>query len=97
MQLPLAPREPPCPWPQPRVIWSANLALLAACYGIGYTLGEGETKTGRFSGALNALDFGSGQERGMVASQREKLAAKKAEAARKAAEEEAKEKERVES
>lgn len=65
---------------EPSLIWSANLALLVGCYAVALATGDGNEQVGGFSGALRWLDFGSGQERGMLASQREKLAAKKAEA-----------------
>jgi len=57
----------------PADIWCANLAFLAGCYAYGFLSGEEEEEeVGGFSGALRWLDFGSGQERGMRASQREK-------------------------
>ena len=64
---------------QPAAIWGANLLLLAGCYGYAYLGPAEEESAGGFSGVLRWLDFGSGQERGMRASQREKLAAKEAE------------------
>ena len=61
----------------PGAIWAANLVLLAGCYGYGFAFGRGddavELTSGKFSGALNALDFGSGQERGVRGAARERL------------------------
>lgn len=61
----------------PGAIWAANLALLAGCYGYGYAFGRGdnavELTSGKFSGYLNAIDFGSGQERGIRGTARERL------------------------
>jgi len=54
-------------------IWAANLIFLMASYAYGYFSGEDEAPAGRFSGALQALDFGSGQERGLSANAREKI------------------------
>ncbi|KAL1514774.1 hypothetical protein AB1Y20_003860 [Prymnesium parvum] len=65
---------------EPQLIWSANLALLIGCYVIAYATGDAEEVVGGFSGVLRWLDFGSGQERGMRAEQREKLAARQAKA-----------------
>lgn len=59
----------------PPTIWAANLALLVGCYAfclLGGGGGEDAEETGGFSGALKALDFGSGRERGMRSYQREK-------------------------
>eukprot|EP00966_Prymnesium_polylepis_P192643 4465222-Prymnesium_polylepis.1 len=79
--------------PQPSLIWCANFALLVTCYAAALAIGDGAEEAGGFSGALRWLDFGSGQERGMTASAREKYAAKQA-AAREAEKQEA---EKVES
>merc|ERR1719379_3144272 len=59
----------------PATIYNANLALLVASYAYGYSFGRGENavKAGAFSGALSALDFGSGQERGVRGAARERL------------------------
>lgn len=68
---------------EPPLIWGANLALLIGCYAYGYAFGRGEQaqSLGAFTGALNAIDFGSGQERGIRGAAREryfeKLAADK--------------------
>jgi len=61
----------------PALIWGANLVLLIGCYAYGYAFGRGEGAEeaalgGRFSGALSALDFGSGQERGIRGAARER-------------------------
>jgi hypothetical protein len=65
----------------PAAIWGVNLALLAASYAYGYVFGQGETAEpkGRFGAALNALDFGSGQERGVRGAARERMFARQAE------------------
>lgn len=62
----------------PEAIWAANLALLAGCYAYGFATGRGEgaEEAGGFTGALGALDFGSGQERGVRGAARERLLAK---------------------
>jgi len=78
---------------EPSLIWCANFALLVTCYAAALAIGDGAEEAGGFSGALRWLDFGSGQERGMTASAREKYAAKQA-AAREAEKQEA---EKVES
>mmetsp|Transcript_22428 Transcript_22428/g.48973 ORF Transcript_22428/g.48973 Transcript_22428/m.48973 type:complete len:330 (+) Transcript_22428:22-1011(+) len=57
----------------PAAIWGANLVLLVGCYAYGYLSYSEEQEVGGFSGVLRWLDFGSGQERGMRASQREAL------------------------
>ena len=57
--------------------------MLIGCYAYGYAFGRGEQaqSLGAFTGALNAIDFGSGQERGIRGAAREryfeKLAADK--------------------
>ena len=56
---------------QPDQIWLANLVLLVGSYVYGYISGPEDEEVGGFSGALRWLDFGSGQERGMRAEQRE--------------------------
>jgi len=65
--LPFVAKDPP-------LIWGCNLALLVGCYAYGYAFGRGEDaeKVGAFSGALSALDFGSGQERGIRGKARER-------------------------
>lgn len=66
--LPFIARDPP-------LIWSANLALLIGSYAYGYAFGRGEDAAaagGKFSGYLNAIDFGSGQERGIRGKARER-------------------------
>ena len=67
--LPFVTKDPP-------TIWGANLLLLVGAYGFCYLSGDGdagaeEEPSGGFSGALKALDFGSGRERGMRSYQRE--------------------------
>ena len=65
--LPFVTKDPP-------TIWFANLALLVGAYGFCYLSGDPgpeEEPSGGFSGALKALDFGSGRERGMRSYQRE--------------------------
>ena len=73
--LPFIARDPP-------LIWGANLGLLVACYAYGYAFGRGEDAevAGGFSGALNALDFGGGQERGIRGAARERYFDKQAQA-----------------
>jgi len=58
----------------PSTIWLANAAFFAAAYGFGYTFGRGEAseKVGAVSRALSALDFGSGQERGLRGASRDR-------------------------
>jgi len=57
----------------PGLIWSANLALLVTCYALGFAFARGDdVQAGGFSGALSALDFGSGQERGIRGKARER-------------------------
>ena len=59
----------------PGLIWSFNLVLLVGAYAFGYAFGRGEgavKSSSRFYGALNALDFGSGQERGIRGVARER-------------------------
>ena len=65
--MPLVAKDPP-------LVWCANLALLVGCYGYGYAFGRGEDaqSLGRFGAALNAVDFGSGQERGIRGAARER-------------------------
>ena len=60
---------------EPSTIYNFNFALLVASYAYGYSFGRGEgaQKVTAFSGALSALDFGSGQERGVRGAAREKL------------------------
>merc|ERR1719199_1447793 len=57
----------------PATIYNFNLAFLIASYAYGYAFGRGEgaVKATAFSGALSALDFGSGQERGVRGAARE--------------------------
>lgn len=65
--LPFITKDPP-------TIWAANLVLLIGAYGFCYLSGDAgadEEPSGGFSGALKALDFGSGRERGMRSYQRE--------------------------
>jgi hypothetical protein len=62
----------------PSQIWLANLVLLGGSYAYGLASVDSDEEVGGFSGALRWLDFGSGQERGMRASQREALAEAKA-------------------
>ena len=65
----------------PGNIWLANFVLLVACYGYGFAFGRGENaeaQMGGFSGALKALDFGSGQERGIRGAARERYFEEKA-------------------
>jgi len=59
----------------PPAIWLANLAVLVSCYAYGFAFGRGEDakQLGAISGALSALDFGSGQERGVRGAARERL------------------------
>lgn len=64
---------------EPALIWEANLALLVACYVWAYFTGDEDEQVAGFSGVLRWLDFGSGQERGMSATQREKLRQKQQE------------------
>jgi len=66
--LPFITKDPP-------TIWLANLAVLTACYAYGFAFGRGEDaeQASAFSGALSALDFGSGQERGVRGAAREQL------------------------
>mmetsp|Transcript_44780 Transcript_44780/g.74291 ORF Transcript_44780/g.74291 Transcript_44780/m.74291 type:complete len:288 (-) Transcript_44780:214-1077(-) len=54
----------------PANIWLANLIFLAGSYVYGYA-GDDNDEAGSFTGILRWLDFGSGQERGMRAGQRE--------------------------
>ena len=63
----------------PPKIWAANLALLVASYAYGYLFGRGEgaTEAGGFSGVLQYLDFGSGQERGIRGAARERFFSEK--------------------
>ena len=49
-------------------------------YAYGFLSGDEGEEAGSFSGPLRWLDFGSGQERGMRASQREKLQARQQQA-----------------
>ena len=62
----------------PGLIWTANLAVLVGCYAFGYATGRDGDEVSSFSGPLRWLDFGSGQERGMTAAQREAYAARQA-------------------
>lgn len=73
--------------------------LLIGCYAIAYATGDADEDVAGFSGALRWLDFGSGQERGIRAEQREKLAARQAQKLQEnaAAEEGEKPKETIES
>merc|ERR1719382_253317 len=64
---------------EPALIWEANLVLLVACYVWAYFTGDEDEQVAGFSGVLRWLDFGSGQERGMSATQREKLRQKQQE------------------
>ena len=78
----------------PGLIWAANFILLAGCYAYGFTSGRADSSAmesgtlGKVTRALSAIDFGSGQERGVRGEARERLfAEKKAEGGAEAADE----------
>ena len=84
----------------PALIWGANLALLTSVYAFAYAFGRtdgGEQlgqSLGGVSSALSAIDFGTGQERGIRGEARERFfekqkSEKEAQAAAEKGEEEA--------
>ena len=57
----------------PALIWGANLVLLVGAYAAAFALRDADLGSNAgFSGALNALDFGTGQERGIRGEARER-------------------------
>jgi len=58
----------------PPLIWGLNLGLLVACYAYAFAFARGDDaqQAGSFSGPLRYLDFGSGQERGIRGTARER-------------------------
>lgn len=67
----------------PGAIWAANFVLLVACYAYGFAAGRGDSAAleasglGKVTRALSAIDFGSGQERGLRGEAREQYFASK--------------------